>query len=109
MKVKAHLLEGTNIDFQQSPNHSGKFKTGFPDTIIVHFTAGSSAKSSVETLLNPKTKASAHLVIAADGAITQLMPFDMVAWHAGKSTYQGRSGFNKFSIGIEIDNLFTSI
>jgi N-acetylmuramoyl-L-alanine amidase len=33
-----------------------------------------------------------------------LVAFDTVAWHAGKSAYDGRTGLNAFSIGIEIDN-----
>jgi len=99
-----HLLEGDGVTFKESPNHGGAFGTGLPDTIIVHYTAGSSAESSVETLCDPKTKASAHLVIGRDGRIAQLVPFDTIAWHAGKSTYRGRVGFNKYSIGIELDN-----
>lgn len=99
-----HRIEGDGVTFKESPNHGGAFGTGLPDTIIVHYTAGSSAESSVETLCDPGTKASAHLVIGRDGRIAQLVPFDTIAWHAGKSTYRGRVGFNKYSIGIEIDN-----
>jgi N-acetylmuramoyl-L-alanine amidase len=47
---------------------------------------------------------SAHLVMAREGEIYQLVPFDTVAWHAGPSSYAGRTGLNKYSIGIEIDN-----
>lgn len=43
-------------------------------------------------------------MVARDGAVTQLVPFDTVAWHAGKSSYGGRDGLNNYSIGIEIDN-----
>ena len=32
------------------------------------------------------------------------MPFNEIAWHAGESSYGGRSGYNKYSIGIEIVN-----
>ena len=104
MKINNHLLEGKGVSQHQSPNHSGEFTAGLPDSIIIHYTAGSSAASSVKTLSNPKTKASAHLVIGRDNSITQLVPFDTIAWHAGRSSYKGRTGFNKFSIGIEIDN-----
>ena len=104
MKITDHLLQGDGVGFVKSPNHSGKFNAGLPDTIIIHYTAGSSAESSVRTLTDPKVKASAHVVVGKDGAVTQLVPFDTVAWHAGKSSYNGRSGFNNYSIGIEIDN-----
>jgi N-acetylmuramoyl-L-alanine amidase len=33
-----------------------------------------------------------------------LVPFNTIAWHAGVSTWKGRVGLNKYSIGIEIDN-----
>lgn len=102
MEIENHILKDS--DQQNSPNHGGKFALGAPDSIIIHYTAGSSAASSVETLCNPQTKASAHLVVGRDGSVTQLVPFDTVAWHAGRSAYKGRVGFNKYSIGIEIDN-----
>jgi len=102
MEIENHLLK--DCDQQNSPNRGGKFAEGAPDTIIIHYTAGSSAESSIRTLSNPNVRASAHLVVGRDGAITQLIPFDTIAWHAGRSSYQGRIGFNKYSIGIEIDN-----
>lgn len=104
MIIREHLIEGEGIKFKESPNHSGMFDAGLPDTIIVHYTAGSSAASSVRTLCDPNSKASAHLVVGRDGSITQLVSFNTIAWHAGKSNYQGRVGFNKYSISIEIDN-----
>lgn len=102
MRIKNHKIIG--VPLIKSPNVGGLFATNLPDTIIIHYTAGASAESSINTLCNPNAQASAHLVIAQDGAMTQLVPFNQVAWHAGKSYYQGKSGFNKYSIGIEIDN-----
>ena len=102
MEIENHKLK--DCGWQESPNHSGKFAASGPDSIIIHFTAGSSAESTVRTLCNPRYKASAHLVVGHDGSVTQLVPFDTIAWHAGRSSYGGRDGFNQFSIGIEIDN-----
>lgn len=76
-----------------------------PDTIVLHYTAGRSALSSALYLCRPDVGASAHLVIARDGEIIQLVPFNVEAWHAGRSFYRGRANFNHFSIGIELDNL----
>jgi len=104
MKITKHLLTGNNIEFKQSPNKSGKFNLSLPDTIVIHYTAGRSHQSSVTTLSTPTSKASAHLVIGRDEKITQLIPFDTIAWHAGQSSFDGRVGFNQYSIGIEIDN-----
>ena len=73
--------------------------------IILHYTAGVSAQSSPRYLARPDVKASAHLVIGRLGKIIQLVSFDVEAWHAGQSSYAGRTCLNRFSIGIELDNL----
>ncbi len=46
---------------------------------------------------------SAHLCIFRDGRIHQYVAFDRRAWHAGASSWQGRSRCNDFSIGIELE------
>lgn len=46
---------------------------------------------------------SAHLFIARDGAITQFVPFEARAWHAGVSCFEGRANCNDYSIGIELE------
>jgi AmpD protein len=48
-------------------------------------------------------RVSAHVVIRRDGAVTQYVPFGARAWHAGKSSYQGREACNDFSVGIELE------
>ena len=76
-----------------------------PDMIILHYTAGSSVMSSSRYLARPDVAASAHIVIGRVGEVVQLVPFNIEAWHAGKSRYKGRSELNHYSIGIELDNL----
>ena len=46
---------------------------------------------------------SAHLLIKRDGSCIQYVPFNKRAWHAGKSSYQGKERCNDFSIGIELE------
>ena len=101
MKIVNHRLEGENLKIQGSPNRGGPLR---PDTVVVHYTAGPSAESAIRTLCDPGRKASAHVVIDFDGSITQLVPFNLIAWHAGKSRHEDRVGLNKYSIGIEIVN-----
>lgn len=48
-------------------------------------------------------KVSSHLLIKRDGSITQFVPFNKKAWHAGISTFRGREDCNEFSIGIELE------
>jgi N-acetylmuramoyl-L-alanine amidase len=96
------VIDGQPVTYTASPNTSGARME--PTLIVLHDTAGSTAAGAVSWLCNRSAKVSAHLVIARDGSITQLVPFDRVAWHAGPSSFNGRSGCNGFSIGIEIDN-----
>ena len=48
-------------------------------------------------------RVSAHLLIRRLGEITQYVSFQQRAWHAGVSTFAGRSRCNDFSIGIELE------
>ncbi|MEQ8859561.1 MAG: 1,6-anhydro-N-acetylmuramyl-L-alanine amidase AmpD [Pseudomonadales bacterium] len=48
-------------------------------------------------------RVSAHLFLSRRGAVTQFVPFDRRAWHAGASSWRGRSGCNDFAIGIELE------
>lgn len=36
--------------------------------------------------------------------MTQLVPFNVVAWHAGRSWFDGRRGWNAYALGLELDN-----
>ncbi len=104
MNIRNFRLKGAGIANIVSPNHGARFEAGLPDTIIFHFTNMDSVEEALQRLSDPAAQVSAHLVIARDGSITQLVPFNTIAWHAGRSAYMGRSGFNKYAIGIEIDN-----
>jgi N-acetylmuramoyl-L-alanine amidase len=86
-----------------TPNKGGALLN--PKFIVVHYTAGASAASSINWLCSKQSKASAHVVIGRDGSLSQLVPFNTVAWHAGESARAGLTGLNKYSIGIELDNL----
>lgn len=48
-------------------------------------------------------RVSAHFFIRRDGSIVQFVPCAKRAWHAGVSTWQGRTRCNDFSIGIELE------
>jgi len=48
-------------------------------------------------------RVSSHLLVRRDGEVVQFVPFPLRAWHAGASSYEGRSACNDFSIGIELE------
>lgn len=106
-----HLLEKTaggefDVDITTfvAKKNKDPFKPNFPDSLIIHFTAGSSAESSASHLASDEVKASAHLVVDRAGKVYQVVPFNIKAWHAGKSHHNGRQSYNHLSIGIELDN-----
>lgn len=73
--------------------------------LIIHFTAGATAKSSINFWRTPEAKgASAHIVIDRDGTIYQCRPFNRTCGHAGKSKWKGFENLNSCSIGIELAN-----
>lgn len=103
--IKNHRLhrDGVQVDYRPTPNKSAG--TIEPSVLTFHDTAGSLAKgSSVSWMVNPKAKASAHVVVERDGFVTQLAPLNAPCWHAGRSSFEGHAGVNGFGIGIEIVN-----
>lgn len=48
---------------------------------------------------------SAHFLIRRDGGLVQFVSCDERAWHAGASSWHGRTDCNDFSIGIELEGL----
>ncbi|MBS1201255.1 MAG: N-acetyl-anhydromuranmyl-L-alanine amidase [Proteobacteria bacterium] len=48
-------------------------------------------------------RVSAHLLIRRDGSLMQFVPLGLRAWHAGESSWRGRSRCNDFSVGVELE------
>lgn len=79
-----------------TPNKGGSMT---PLGIVFHSSYGSAA-GSVSWIKNPASKVSYHTMIFPDGTRHNLVPFNLTAWHAGKSTFRGKSGCNGFMVGI---------
>jgi len=99
-EVKGHYLyvDSQRVPFRESPNRG---RVMVPTLIVIHYTGDNSMAGAVSWLCAERSGVSAHLVIGKDGSIYQLVPFNMVAWHAGQSDYNGRANVNAFSVGIE--------
>lgn len=82
-----------------------------PIFLVIHYTEGYSADSSVSSWRSANNNILAHVVVDRDGTIFQCRPFNQKCWHAGASrichpvTGQLYHGLNDFSIGIEIANI----
>jgi N-acetylmuramoyl-L-alanine amidase len=84
--------------------------------LVIHFTSGKTAQSSIEFWKSREAKgACAHIIIDRDGTIFQCRAFDKTAGHAGVSKWFDpaarvtRTGCNAFSIGIELANAGDSV
>ena len=78
----------------------GKFGTGLVEALFTN---------TLDTTRHPAladlegVRVSSHLLISRRGLVTQFVPFDRRAWHAGESSHRGRSNCNDYSIGIELE------
>ncbi len=113
-----HVLTGAR--FLESPNQSARPPGGIIDLLVIHnisLPPGQFGNQCVEeffcNMLDAAAhpffeeirdlKVSAHLFIDRHGCVTQFVPFDRKAWHAGASCFEGRENCNEFSIGIELE------
>jgi N-acetylmuramoyl-L-alanine amidase len=94
------LAATPNTVFEQklSGNHGGKIREH--KYLVMHYTGGDRLDNAVAWLRTPASRVSANALIGQEGRIVQLVPWDVVAWHAGESKYGEDRGLNSLSIGI---------
>ena len=107
-------------DFRPSPNCDPRPQAVEIDLAVIHgisLPPGRFGGDAIERLfqnrLDPRAhpffrqleglEVSSHLLIRRDGALQQFVPLHRRAWHAGKSSFDGRERCNDFSIGIELE------
>lgn len=112
------LLSGARL--VESPNCDDRPGNAVPELIVIHgisLPPGHYGGPWIEQLFlnvlpaeaDPyfqtihQLRVSSHVLIARDGSLTQYVPFDLRAWHAGTSHWRGRDTCNNFSIGIELE------
>ncbi|HEX7031053.1 MAG TPA: 1,6-anhydro-N-acetylmuramyl-L-alanine amidase AmpD [Gammaproteobacteria bacterium] len=120
LEIVDHRLKG--VAYLASPFADARPAGASPELVVVHgisLPPGEYGGPHVEDLflgrLDPSAhpyfaeihgmEVSAHLFIRRDGGMTQFVPFDRRAWHAGKSLWCGRDRCNDFSIGIELEGV----
>ena len=117
MQVNNHQL--SNITFVPSPNFDNRPSDEISLVVIhaISLPLGNYDTSLIKDLFTNNLKidlhpsfqdlkdlrVSSHLLITRIGEIIQFVPFNLRAWHAGISSYEGRENCNDFSIGIELE------
>ncbi|TIV60916.1 N-acetylmuramoyl-L-alanine amidase [Mesorhizobium sp.] len=87
-----------------SPNFGPRRETLRPDMIVLHYTGMASGAGAEAWLCDPASEVSSHYLVHEDGRIVQMVRESDRAWHAGKSSWLGRTDINSCSVGIEIVN-----
>lgn len=118
MKIKNHWL--SSVQKIISPNCDNRDDENDISLIVIHCISlpkGQFGTPFIEQLFTNQLDAhdhvsfaelchlqvSSHIVINREGLITQYVPFNKRAWHAGNSEYKGRAKCNDFSVGIELE------
>lgn len=97
MRLENHRIDG--VEFVPARLVGGEIT---PKIVILHDTASRLDKYNARDYLASSLRASAHFVVELDGTITQLVPTNRRAGHAGQSVWQNEAECNDFSIGIEM-------
>ena len=120
MIINNHLI--ADIKFLESPNFNTRPKDVSINLLVIHSISlppkvyGNNHienffLNKLDHSLDPfyeeirELKVSAHLLIKRDGEIIQFVPFNMRAWHAGESSFEGKDNCNDYSIGIELEGV----
>lgn len=103
MEITDHWIDGVRRDEIETSR-----EMPIRRVLVIHFTGGATAASSIEAMR--ERGVSAHVVVERDGSVTQCVPFNRQAAHAGKSRWRDPNtghlydGINSCGIGIEIAN-----
>lgn len=98
--ARPHAAEISQVVIHGISLPPGEFGTGDVEALFTN---------SLEVGKDPRladldgVRVSAHLFIDRRGRTVQFVPFNERAWHAGVSTWRGRTGCNDFAIGIELE------
>jgi N-acetylmuramoyl-L-alanine amidase len=72
------------------------------EVLVLHHTGGNSIRSAINTFLNPVNKVTPHYVVDVDGHVVKLAHENDAVNHVGFSFWDGNTGINATSVGIEI-------
>ena len=119
LKIRNGLL--SEVDYHPSPNCDQRTTTDI-SLLVIHNISLPPADFSTNAVIDffcnrldfgahpyfdtiKDLRVSAHLFIRRNGQTIQFVPFEMRAWHAGVSSFNGKTHCNDFSIGIELEGI----
>lgn len=102
--MSGFLPDQPGAEVRVSPNFGPRRETLRPDMIVLHYTGMASGAGAEAWLCDPASEVSSHYLVHEDGRVVQMVRESDRAWHAGKSSWFGRTDINSCSVGIEIVN-----
>lgn len=124
MRIDLKTGWATGIRILPSPNYNNRPEEVEVDLLVIHCISlppGLYGDGYIEKLFTNQlppdahpyfkgianTPVSAHFLIDRNGVVTQFVSVYERAWHAGVSSFAGRSNCNDYSIGIELEGCVT--
>ena len=102
--MSGFLPDQPGAEVRVSQNFGPRRETLRPDMIVLHYTGMATGAGAEAWLCDPASEVSAHYLVHEDGRVVQMVRESDRAWHAGKSSWFGRTDINSCSVGIEIVN-----
>jgi N-acetylmuramoyl-L-alanine amidase len=102
--MSGFLPDEPRAEVRVSPNFGPRRDTLRPDMIVLHYTGMATGAAAEAWLCDPASEVSSHYLVHEDGRIIQMVRESDRAWHAGASSWFGRTDINSCSVGIEIVN-----
>jgi N-acetylmuramoyl-L-alanine amidase len=102
--MSGFLPDEPSAEVRVSPNFGPRRESPRPDMIVLHYTGMPTGAGAEAWLCDPASEVSSHYLVHEDGRIVQMVRESDRAWHAGKSSWFGRTDINSCSVGIEIVN-----
>ena len=93
------IMQGPDVSFA-TDDHGGPMA---PEIVVIHYAVTETADAT-SAALKARDYVSCHVTVDSSGKVVQMVPFNRIAWHAGKSDYHGRQDVNGFAVGIEVSN-----
>ena len=102
--MSGFLPDEPNAEVRVSPNFGPRRDAQKPDMIVLHYTGMATGAAAEAWLCDPASEVSSHYLVHENGHVVQMVRESDRAWHAGQSSWFGRTDINSCSVGIEIVN-----
>ncbi len=86
------------INDRRSPKNRERARRARTDFIVLHTTEGA-PKGALTKL---RKNGEAHYLVNRDGSVFRIVDKDRVAFHAGRSLWDGKADLDRVSVGIEV-------